>query len=204
LLLCPRLRGALSDAAIRPSVSWCQGLLGAQRHGQANVDVLLVLFFCLTPVLSSEGMKKITLCQIQKKYKNQAGMNLTPSPPSQNSHAVRWHCTAESITVIITYLLAGEYRDTRRERSPAGVHTWRDRARTERVFRARHHQLRHPHRRRLGLDAAVHTVTVATGRIATADDSDSTPLSIQQYTVQSADDVKDDDSRLFQIKVNTA
>jgi len=40
--------------------------------------------------------------------------------------------------------------------------------------------------------------------IPTADDSDSTPLSIQQYTVQSADDVKDDDSRLFQIKVNTA
>jgi len=23
-------------------------------------------------------------------------MNLTPPPPSQNSHAVRWHCTAES------------------------------------------------------------------------------------------------------------
>jgi len=32
-----------------------------------------------------------------KKYKNQAGMNLTPPPPpSQNSHAVRWHCTAKS------------------------------------------------------------------------------------------------------------
>jgi len=31
-----------------------------------------------------------------KKYKNQAGINLTPPPPpSQNSHAVRWHCTAE-------------------------------------------------------------------------------------------------------------
>jgi len=24
-------------------------------------------------------------------------MNLTPPPPSQSSHAVRWHCTAESI-----------------------------------------------------------------------------------------------------------
>ena len=23
-------------------------------------------------------------------------MNLTPPPPAQNSHAVRWHCTAES------------------------------------------------------------------------------------------------------------
>jgi len=31
-----------------------------------------------------------------KKYKNQAGMNLTAPPPSQNSRAVRWHCTAES------------------------------------------------------------------------------------------------------------
>jgi len=31
-----------------------------------------------------------------KKYKNQAGMNLTPPPPSQNSHAVRWHCITES------------------------------------------------------------------------------------------------------------
>ena len=32
-----------------------------------------------------------------KKYKNEAGMNLRPTPsPSQNSHAVRWHCTAES------------------------------------------------------------------------------------------------------------
>jgi len=35
-------------------------------------------------------MKKNTLCNT-KKYKNQAGMNLTPPSPSQNSHAVRWH-----------------------------------------------------------------------------------------------------------------
>ena len=39
-------------------------------------------------------MKKIMLCNTEK-YKNQAGMNLTPPPP-QNSHAVRWYCTAES------------------------------------------------------------------------------------------------------------
>jgi len=69
LLLCPRLRGALSDAAIRPSVSWCQGLLGAQRHGQANVDVLLLLFFCLTPVLNSEGMKKLRYAKYKKSTK---------------------------------------------------------------------------------------------------------------------------------------
>jgi len=42
------------------------------------------IFIFLTPVLNSRGMKKIT-----EKYKNQAGMNLTPPPPSQNSHAVR-------------------------------------------------------------------------------------------------------------------
>jgi len=40
-------------------------------------------------------MKKLRYA-IQKKYKNQAGINLTPPPPSKNSHAVRWHCTAES------------------------------------------------------------------------------------------------------------
>jgi len=45
---------------------------------------------------NSKGMKKITL-RNTKKYTNQTGMNLTPPPPpSQNSHVVRWHCTAES------------------------------------------------------------------------------------------------------------
>jgi len=41
------------------------------------------------------GMKKNYAMQY-KKVRNQAGMNITPPPPSQNSHAVRWHCTAES------------------------------------------------------------------------------------------------------------
>ena len=47
-----------------------------------------------------------------KKYKNQAGMNLTLPSPSQNSHAVGWHCrpTAESERrvaeiIITTHLL---------------------------------------------------------------------------------------------------
>ena len=52
-------------------------------------------YYFLTPVLNSQGMKKITLCNT-KTYKNQAGINLTTPPPSQNSYAVRWHCTAES------------------------------------------------------------------------------------------------------------
>ena len=66
---------------------------------------LLLLFF--DPGTQFPGNEKITLCNT-KKYKNQAGMNLTPFP-SQNSHAVRWHCTAESerrvaeIIIIITF-----------------------------------------------------------------------------------------------------
>ena len=37
-------------------------------------------------------------------------MNLTPPPPSQNSHAVRWHCTAELLLLICTRrMLTAEY-----------------------------------------------------------------------------------------------
>jgi len=67
------------------------------------VGVLLLLLLFFDPGTQFPGNEKITLCNT-KKYKNQAGMNLTPSPPSQNSHAVRWHCTAESkrtVAVII-------------------------------------------------------------------------------------------------------
>jgi len=51
--------------------------------------------YFLTSVLSSQGIKKIKLCNT-KKYKNKAGMNLTLPSPSQNCRAIRWHCTAES------------------------------------------------------------------------------------------------------------
>ena len=54
--------------------------------------IIIIIFY---PGTQFPGMKNITLCYTEK-YKNQAGMNLTPPPPSQNSHAVRWHCTAES------------------------------------------------------------------------------------------------------------
>jgi len=67
------------------------------------VGVLLLLLLFFDPGTQFPGNEKITLCNT-KKYKNQAGMNLTPPPPSQNSHAVTWHCTAESkrtVTVII-------------------------------------------------------------------------------------------------------
>jgi len=63
----------------------------------ANIIMIIIIIVFLTPILNSRRMNKITLCSTEK-YKNQAGMNLTPPPPppSQNSHAVRWHCTAES------------------------------------------------------------------------------------------------------------
>ena len=64
------------------------------RSGRSTGRVLLLLLF-FDPGTQFPGNEKITLCNT-KKYKNQAGMNLTPPPPSQNSHAVRWHCTAES------------------------------------------------------------------------------------------------------------
>jgi len=69
---------------------------------------LLLLFF--TPVFNSQGMKKLRYAT-QKSTKNQAGINLTPPlPPSQNSHAVRWHCTAELLLLICTRrMLTAEY-----------------------------------------------------------------------------------------------
>jgi len=56
--------------------------------------VIIIVIFC-DPHTQSQGMKKLRYA-IQKKYTNQAGMNLTPPPPSQNSHAVGWHSIAES------------------------------------------------------------------------------------------------------------
>jgi len=53
-----------------------------QRHRYYYL-FYFILFF-LTPVLNSQGMKKITPCST-KKYKNQAGIKLTPPP------AVKWH-----------------------------------------------------------------------------------------------------------------
>ena len=56
-------------------------------------DEVIIIF--LNPGTQFRGNEKNTLCNTEK-YKKQAGINLTPPPPSQNSHAVRWHCTAES------------------------------------------------------------------------------------------------------------
>jgi len=56
--------------------------------------LLLLLIIIFDPGTQFPGNEKITLCNTEK-YKNQAGMNLTPPPPSQNTHAVRWHCTSD-------------------------------------------------------------------------------------------------------------
>ena len=73
-------------------------------YGAIQICLLLLFLYFLTPVLNSRGMKKLRICNI-KKYKNQAGMNLTPPPPSQNSRAVRWHCTAESKRRVIIIII---------------------------------------------------------------------------------------------------
>jgi len=59
-----------------------------------NLSIIIIIIIIFDPGTQFPGNEKITLYNT-KKYKNQAGMNLTP-PPSQNSHAVRWHCIAES------------------------------------------------------------------------------------------------------------
>ena len=45
-------------------------------------------YYYFDPGTQFPGNEKYTLCNT-KKYKNQAGTILTPSPPSQNSHAVK-------------------------------------------------------------------------------------------------------------------
>ena len=76
----------------------CLTPLKLRPYGAIQIRLLLFLLSLIffDPGTQFPGNEKITLCNT-KKYTNQAGMNLTPPPPpSQNSHAVRWHCTAES------------------------------------------------------------------------------------------------------------
>jgi len=56
-----------------------------------NLSFIIIIIIIFDPGTQFPRNEKITLSNT-KKYKNQAGMNLTPPPPSQNSHAVRWHC----------------------------------------------------------------------------------------------------------------
>jgi len=49
--------------------------------------MMMIIIFFLTPRTQFTGNEKIMLCNA-KKYKNHAGMNLTPPPSSQNSHVI--------------------------------------------------------------------------------------------------------------------
>jgi len=61
------------------------------RNGYKEISsrIIIIIFW---PRYSIPREWKNTLCNTKN---NQAEINLTP-PPSQNSHAVRGHCTAES------------------------------------------------------------------------------------------------------------
>jgi len=59
---------------------------------KADSKIIFIIIF--DPGTQFPGNEKNYSMQYRKSTKKQAGMNLT-LPPSQNSHAVRWHCTAE-------------------------------------------------------------------------------------------------------------
>jgi len=65
-----------------------------KNPGYANDDYYYCYYF-FDPDAQFPVNEKIAPCNT-KKYKNQVAINLTPPPPSQNSHAVRWRCTAKS------------------------------------------------------------------------------------------------------------
>jgi len=52
------------------------------------IIIIIIIITIFNPGTQFPWNKKITLCNT-KTYKNQAGMNLTPPPPSQNSHAMQ-------------------------------------------------------------------------------------------------------------------
>jgi len=62
-------------------------------HNDSTINIVVVIIIIFDPGSQFLGNEKITPCNT-KKFKNQAGMNLT-RPFSQNCHVVRWHCTAE-------------------------------------------------------------------------------------------------------------
>ena len=79
------------NAIIRPS-SLNASFISRTRTLHDHTKPILLLFYPSTQFLGNEK----NYAMQYKKYKNQAGMNLTPPPPSQNCHVVRWHCSAES------------------------------------------------------------------------------------------------------------
>jgi len=82
-----------SSAQFSSEIQCLRALIAEDRHLLCGRDYYYL--FIDRGTQFPENEKKLRYA-IQKKYKNHAGINLTPPPPSQNSHAVRWHCTAES------------------------------------------------------------------------------------------------------------
>ena len=80
------------------------------------VVIIIIIFSPKYSIPSREWKNYAMLLCNTKKYKNQAGMNLTP-PPLKNSHAVRWHCTAESERRVaeITKPISGPHRFSMQE-----------------------------------------------------------------------------------------
>jgi len=68
------------------------------KHDDSTINIILLIIiiiiifyffiflFFFTPVLSAQGMKKLSYAK-----KNQAGMAITPRPPSQSYYEVEWH-----------------------------------------------------------------------------------------------------------------
>ena len=53
------------------------------------IIIIIIIINFFGPGTQFPGNEKNYAMQYKKVHKNQAGMNLTPPPPSQNSHAVR-------------------------------------------------------------------------------------------------------------------
>ena len=54
------------------------------------IIIIIIIIIIFDPGTQFQRNEKITLCNT-KKYQNQAGMNLTPPAPSQNSHAYYYY-----------------------------------------------------------------------------------------------------------------
>jgi len=70
--------------------------IGLWRYTNTFIIILISINIFWPRYSVPREWKKLRYAIQKSTHTDQAGMNLTPPPPSQNSHAVRWHCTAES------------------------------------------------------------------------------------------------------------
>jgi len=81
-LISTSVRNVLAANVFLPKIDHI-GSASEVTTGRRYTNLFILLFFNY-----SQGNKKNYAMQYRK-YKNEAGMNLTPPPASQNSHAVR-------------------------------------------------------------------------------------------------------------------